>query len=176
MTPMTSELSLKMSELAEGMVIEYYGMELLLTDRHQREEVYWFTGLIQNTEEVDARGIVPPTWRLGGKWHVQGNDLVAHRVIKTPDNQGGVMPEPIKTPYDTGVRLEPKPWHVQPANLSDFEEADRYGRVDFDNDAGETVAQVLAQRGPSGPILTVTDWSEWLTIKYGDTEIKIAPK
>lgn len=40
------------------------------------------------------------------------------------------------TPYDTGVRLEPKPWHVQRLNLPDEEEADRFGRVDFDNDEG----------------------------------------
>lgn len=96
---------LKMSALTEGMVITHYGMELLLTDRHEREldpasredadvikgletaghppVVYWFTGLIQNTEEVDAQNIVPPGWRRGGKWHVQGNDLVQHQVIKT---------------------------------------------------------------------------------------------
>lgn len=86
------------------------------------------------------------------------------------------MPEPILTPYDRGIRLEPKPWHVQPANLPDFEEADRYGRVDFDNDASETVLQVMAQRGPLGPILHITDYSETLTIKFGDSEITVAPQ
>lgn len=84
--------------------------------------------------------------------------------------------EPL-TPYDTGVRLEPNPWPVQPRNLSKpdlgAEERDRYGRVDFDNDAGETVASVLAKRGPLGPILQVTDWSGTLTLKFGGTEITV---
>jgi DNA-directed RNA polymerase subunit L len=50
------------------------------------------------------------------------------------------------TPYDTGDRLEPKPWHVQPLNLPSPEEADRYGRVDFDNDSGETVLTACIER------------------------------
>lgn len=90
--------------------------------------------------------------------------------------QESPAPAPQWTPYDTGIRLEPKPWHVQPANLPDFKEADRYGRVDFDNDASETVLQVMAQRGPLGPILHIPDYSGTLTIKYGDTEITVAPK
>lgn len=100
-------MRLKMSELTEGMVITHYGMTLLLTDRHEREldptsrhdadvikgleaaglppKMYWFTGLIQNIEEVDASGVVPPGWRRGNRWHVQGNDLVCHEVIKVPE-------------------------------------------------------------------------------------------
>ncbi len=50
------------------------------------------------------------------------------------------------TPYDTGDRLEPKPWHVQPLNLPDADEAARYGRVDFDNDSGETVLTAWVER------------------------------
>jgi hypothetical protein len=46
---------------------------------------------------------------------------------------------PALTPYDTGSRLEPKPWHVQPRNLPrDPAEAHRYGKVDFDDDEGAT--------------------------------------
>lgn len=107
MTETEDHPHLKMSELTEGMVITYYGMELLLTDRHERQlnpavrhdadvaegleaadippMVYWFTGLIQNIEEVDARGVVPRGWRHDGKWTVQGNDLVSRRVIKFPE-------------------------------------------------------------------------------------------
>lgn len=95
----------------------------------------------------------------------------------TTTNRKGMTPmtsdEPIQTPYDTGERLEPKPWHVQPRNLPDFEEADRYGRVDFENDASETVLTVLAKRGPSGPVLEITDYSDSLTIKFGNNELKL---
>lgn len=50
------------------------------------------------------------------------------------------------TPYDTGKRLQPMPWRVQPLNLPDEQEAGRYGRVDFDDDEGSTVATVYAER------------------------------
>lgn len=59
------------------------------------------------------------------------------------------------TPYDTGARLEPKPWHVQPLNLPKPEEADRYGRVDFDNDAGETVLTARIERNEDGESYTL---------------------
>lgn len=49
------------------------------------------------------------------------------------------------TPYDQGTRLEPKPWQVQNLNLPDEEEADRYGRVDFDNDEGATGLTVYVE-------------------------------
>lgn len=50
------------------------------------------------------------------------------------------------TPYDKGTRLQPMPWHVQPRNLPDPEEADRYGKVDFDDDEGSTVATLWIER------------------------------
>jgi transcriptional regulator of heat shock response len=51
------------------------------------------------------------------------------------------------TPYDTGSRLEPKPWHVQPRNLlQDPAEAHRYGKVDFDDDEGATRLTVHVAR------------------------------
>lgn len=49
---------------------------------------------------------------------------------------------PELTPYDTGERLQPCRWHIQPRNLPDPEERDRYGRVDFDNDEGATMVSV----------------------------------
>lgn len=55
------------------------------------------------------------------------------------------------TPYDKGDRLEPKPWHVQPRNLEkDPAEANRYGKVDFDNDSGETVLTARVERATDG--------------------------
>jgi len=47
--------------------------------------------------------------------------------------------EQVLTPYDKGTRLEPTPWQVQPRNLAaDPTEANRYGKVDFDDDEGAT--------------------------------------
>lgn len=54
------------------------------------------------------------------------------------------------TPYDAGDRLQPMPWHTQPLNLPDPEEADRYGKVDFDNDESSTVATLWIERGEDG--------------------------
>lgn len=47
------------------------------------------------------------------------------------------------THYDVGVRLEPHLWSVN-------EDPDRYGRVDFDDDEGATIASAYVQRLPSG--------------------------
>jgi hypothetical protein len=41
-------------------------------------------------------------------------------------------------------------WHVQPRNLPDPEEADRYGKVDFEDDAGGTVATLWMERNADG--------------------------
>lgn len=50
------------------------------------------------------------------------------------------------TPYDTGARLEPQPWHVQPRNLPSPGEAARYGKVDFDDEEGATVLTAHVER------------------------------
>jgi hypothetical protein len=50
------------------------------------------------------------------------------------------------TPYDTGDRLEPQPWQVQPRNLPDAEEAARYGKVDFDNEESATFLTAYVER------------------------------
>jgi len=53
----------------------------------------------------------------------------------------------VLTPYDTGTRLEPRPWHVQPRNLAqDAAEAARYGKVDFDNEESATVLTAHVER------------------------------
>jgi hypothetical protein len=48
------------------------------------------------------------------------------------------------TPYDTGERLEPKPWYPE------RNDPDSYGRVDFEGEAGETEFTVTAKRDPEG--------------------------
>jgi len=58
------------------------------------------------------------------------------------------------TPYDTGKRAEPGVLSVQPlGGMEPIErelEEDRYGRVDFDDDASETVAQIWIERDEHG--------------------------
>lgn len=47
------------------------------------------------------------------------------------------------SPYDTGARLEPHPWVHDGTTGSEYQrpaEADDYGRVDFDDDEGTTIA------------------------------------
>jgi hypothetical protein len=48
------------------------------------------------------------------------------------------------SPYDTGERLEPKPWYPTRSD------PDTYGRVDFEGDAGDTEFTVCAKRDPEG--------------------------
>jgi hypothetical protein len=55
------------------------------------------------------------------------------------------------TPYDTGTRLEPQPWQVQPRNLEkDPAEAARYGKVDFDNEESATFLTAYVERNEDG--------------------------
>lgn len=74
------------------------------------------------------------------------------------------------TPYDTGARLQPKPWHTQPANLPDPEEVDRYGRVDFDNDEGRTVLSAYVENTAAGYVLHIDNMSDlaiaWTTTQH----------
>ena len=53
------------------------------------------------------------------------------------------------TPYDTGERLEPKLYVTSTAGLT-RDNAKDFGMVDFDNDSGETLATVWAERNPDG--------------------------
>lgn len=62
-------------------------------------------------------------------------------------------------PYDTGKRAEPKPWFrgewtpEDYAAMSPIErtiEEDRFGKVDFEDDEGRTVATVWIEKGADG--------------------------
>lgn len=44
------------------------------------------------------------------------------------------------TPYDTGARAQPTIWRPRP------DDEDSYGRVDFDDDGGDTVAVIYLAR------------------------------
>lgn len=62
------------------------------------------------------------------------------------------------TPYDTGDRLEPQPWH-----LSD---ADHYGYIDLDDDESNTVFTIVGKRpdntadGSPGYLLSISTYGD----------------
>lgn len=80
------------------------------------------------------------------------------------------MKQQIITPYDTGERLEPKAWHVQPRNLPSEEEAERYGRVDFDDDEGRTVLTAHVERAPTGYAVHIENATEPVTVTIAAAE------
>ncbi|UVG35430.1 hypothetical protein SEA_ZAGIE_77 [Microbacterium phage Zagie] len=68
------------------------------------------------------------------------------------------------TPYDRGVRGEPKVWpHVTRSELAILApialelEEDRFGRVDFDDDEGATMLNVRVEREADGRVFLHVD-------------------
>lgn len=62
------------------------------------------------------------------------------------------MPEPL-TPYDTGQSCEPRLWQPDTDSVRAAMRADEHddiGKVDFDDDCGETVAAVHIERNVDG--------------------------
>lgn len=59
------------------------------------------------------------------------------------------------TPYDTGRRGEPVPWtHARSLDgfppIASEKEEDRFGKVDFTDDASETLVTVWVERNDAG--------------------------
>lgn len=63
-----------------------------------------------------------------------------------------------RTPYDTGKRSEPKPWQSY-----HMEDDDDYGKVDFEDDAGGTVAVLYIEKGDDGVYVLKGD--AWVSLK-----------
>lgn len=63
-------------------------------------------------------------------------------------------PRPAVTPYDTGERLEPRPWvsRERPAQGDDD-----FGRVDFDDEEGHTVVTIHVRRRHPGAYMVRID-------------------
>lgn len=62
------------------------------------------------------------------------------------------------TPYDTGDRAEPTVWGL------DGGDRDRYGRVDFDDDEGSTVATIYLERNSDGDYVVHIDTARRIQI------------
>jgi hypothetical protein len=53
------------------------------------------------------------------------------------------------TPYDTGARLQPIPWVLGTSGLT-RDNAEDFGKVDFDDDESSTVATLWIERQDDG--------------------------
>ena len=58
--------------------------------------------------------------------------------------------QPSLSPYDTGVRLEPRSWLPYGTGVTITTPAENFGKVDFDDDAGETTAVAYVERDDDG--------------------------
>lgn len=86
------------------------------------------------------------------------------------------------TPYDTGARLEPKPWPVATPTALDqisldeiglADELDRFGNVDFENDESATLVTIHVSKNPDGThtvhVIPMTDEDEISVEFHGET-------
>jgi hypothetical protein len=71
------------------------------------------------------------------------------------------------TPYDTGERLEPKTWVTSTAGLTK-DNANDFGKVDFDADDGSTVATLWIERNEHGTYTLKGYFNEPLAIAIED--------
>ncbi len=73
------------------------------------------------------------------------------------ETEGDDVTRTVLTPYDTGLRAEPKVWPT-PTRISLARSApiareldeDRFGRVDFDDENGESLFTVWVERNEQG--------------------------
>lgn len=68
-----------------------------------------------------------------------------------------------RTPYDTGKRAEPKVW-----TTGHFESDADYGKVDFDDDAGGTVATLYIEKAEDGSYVLKGYTNEPLKVEIDD--------
>lgn len=52
------------------------------------------------------------------------------------------------SPYDLGTRAEPQVWLPYGTKVTETTPAENFGKVDFDDDAGETICVAWVERDP----------------------------
>ena len=76
------------------------------------------------------------------------------------------------TPYDTGLRAEPRVWLSRSAKVSEATPTESFGKVDFEDDAGEALCTVYVERNPDGShtvhVQSLCDASELTTELHPD--------
>jgi hypothetical protein len=75
-----------------------------------------------------------------------------------------------RTPYDTGKRSEPKVW-----TKSHIEDDDDYGKVDFENDEGGTLATLYIEKDEDGTYALRGDANEPLKVEIETDEDPLDP-
>lgn len=61
-----------------------------------------------------------------------------------------IQPQQALSPYDTGERNEPKVWLPYGTDVTEATPAENFGKVDFDDDCGETDCTVYVERNDDG--------------------------
>ncbi|MFC4048333.1 hypothetical protein ACFOY4_01445 [Actinomadura syzygii] len=59
-------------------------------------------------------------------------------------------PRPALSPYDTGVRCEPKSWLPYGTAVTERTPVENFGKVDFEDEEGNTVCVAYVERGRDG--------------------------
>lgn len=84
------------------------------------------------------------------------------------------------TPYETGMRLEPRPWvrSAEPAPMprettTGLTTADDFGWCDFDDAPGRTVLSLYIERRETGYVLHIDNMTEEALTISGDTEATV---
>lgn len=80
------------------------------------------------------------------------------------------------TPYDTGEVAEAKPWLPYGTEVTEITPASNFGKVDFDDDAGETVLTARVVRREDGGWSLIIEShvdKEDLDIEYYGDQTKI---
>ncbi|WP_181273587.1 hypothetical protein [Brevibacterium oceani] len=68
----------------------------------------------------------------------------------THHDEEKTMAQQTLTPYDTGERCEPKPWLPYGTEVTEATPAENFGKVDFDDDSGETDCTIYVERDEDG--------------------------
>jgi len=67
------------------------------------------------------------------------------------------------TPYDTGERLEPRPWVSKTVGVTD-KNRDMFGKVDFDNDESATELTIYVERKYGQRVVHIEDHTSELSV------------
>lgn len=77
---------------------------------------------------------------------------------------------PPLTPYDTGERAQPSVWVLPDRRRPEEFDADRYGKVDFEDDASETILTAWVEKIDGEYVLRYYSMSDHVRVMCDDDE------